>query len=107
MKPKASATTIYEAIEAVMTAADPLLLLIGNPTTVTGAFRRAFYEERQLYHNITISALDSPNVKAGKTLVPGLTSANGWRNAARPGAKTTPSSGPGCWANSQAKLKTL
>ncbi|MCI0864499.1 MAG: hypothetical protein J4N69_09710, partial [Chloroflexi bacterium] len=49
--------------------------LIGNPTTVTGAFRRAFYEERQLYHNITISALDSPNVQAGKTVVPGLTSA--------------------------------
>ena len=66
---------IYEAIEAVMTTADPLLLLIGNPTTVTGAFRRAFYEERQLYHNITISALDSPNVLAGKTVVPGLTSA--------------------------------
>ncbi len=66
---------IYEAIEAVMTAADPLLLLIGNPTTVTGAFRRAFYEERQLYHNITISALDSPNVQAGKTVLPGLTSA--------------------------------
>ena len=66
---------IYEAIEAVMTAADPLLLLIGNPTTVTGAFRRAFYEERHLYHNITISALDSPNVQAGKTVVPGLTSA--------------------------------
>jgi hypothetical protein len=66
---------IYEAIEAVMTAADPLLLLIGNPTTVTGAFRRAFYEERHLYHNITISALDSPNVQAGKTVFPGLTSA--------------------------------
>ena len=66
---------IYEAVEAVMTAADPLLLLIGNPTTVTGAFRRAFYEERHLYHNITISALDSPNVQAGKTVVPGLTSA--------------------------------
>jgi hypothetical protein len=58
-----------------MTAADPLLLLIGNPTTVTGAFRRAFHEERQLYHNITISALDSPNVQAGKTVYPGLTSA--------------------------------
>lgn len=66
---------IYEAIEAVMTASEPLLLLIGNPTTVTGAFRRAFYEERQLYHNITISALDSPNVKAGKTVVPELTCA--------------------------------
>jgi len=66
---------IYEAIEAVMTSADPLLLLIGNPTIVTGAFRRAFYEERHLYHNITKSAKDSPNVKEGKTLIPGLTSA--------------------------------
>ena len=37
---------IYEAIEAVMTAADPLLLLIGNPTTVTGAFRRAVGVQR-------------------------------------------------------------
>ena len=66
---------IYEAIEAVMTSADPLLLLIGNPTIVTGAFRRAFYEERHLYHNITISALDSPNVQEGRTVIPGLTSA--------------------------------
>ena len=65
---------IYEAIEAVMTAADPRLLLIGNPTTVTGAFRRAFYQERHLYHTITISALESPNVVAGKVVVPGLTS---------------------------------
>jgi len=65
---------IYEAIEAVMTSADPELL-IGNPTTVTGAFRRAFYEERHLYHTITISALDSPNVQEGKTVIPGLASA--------------------------------
>ena len=65
---------IYEAIEAVMTAADPRLLLIGNPTTVTGAFRRAFYQERHLYHTITISALESPNVVAGKVVIPGLTS---------------------------------
>ena len=64
---------IYEAIEAVMTSASPLLLLIGNPTTVSGAFRRAFYEERHLYHTITISALDSPNIRSGKLLVPGLT----------------------------------
>ena len=66
---------IYEAIEAVMTSADPRLLLIGNPTTTSGAFRRAFYEESHLYHTITISALDSPNVKAGKVMTPGLTSA--------------------------------
>ena len=64
---------IYEAIESVMTSADPLLLLIGNPTTMTGAFRRAFYEERTLYSTITISALDSPNVRAGQVVFPGLT----------------------------------
>ena len=66
---------IYEAIDAVMTSAEPRLLLIGNPTTTPGAFRRAFYEERHLYHTITISALESPNVQAGKTKVRGLSSA--------------------------------
>ena len=55
---------IYEAIESVMTSADPLLLLIGNPTSMSGAFRRAFFEERAIYRTITISALDSPNVRA-------------------------------------------
>ena len=64
---------IYEAIESVMTSADPLLLLIGNPTSMSGAFRRAFFEERAIYRTITISALDSPNVRAGRVVVPGLT----------------------------------
>ena len=66
---------IYEAIESVMTSADPLLLLIGNPTTMEGAFRRAFFEERTLYRTITISALESPNVQAGRVVFPGLTTA--------------------------------
>jgi hypothetical protein len=66
---------IYEAIEAIMTSAEPRLLLIGNPTTVTGAFRRAFYQERHLYHTVTISALDSPNVQSGKVITSGLTTA--------------------------------
>ena len=60
---------IFEAIESVMTSADPLLLLIGNPTTMNGAFRRAFFEERQIYSTITISALDSPNVRAGRVVL--------------------------------------
>ena len=66
---------IYEAIESVMTSANPLLLLIGNPTSMSGAFRRAFYEERAVYHPITISALESPNVQAGRIVFPGLTTA--------------------------------
>ena len=64
---------IYEAIDAVMASAEPRLLLIGNPTTTSGAFRRAFYEERHLYHTITISVLDSPNVQVGKIKIRGLT----------------------------------
>ena len=63
---------IYEAIESVMTSADPLLLLIGNPTSMSGAFRRAFHEERGIYRPVTISALESPNVQAGKVVIPGL-----------------------------------
>ena len=66
---------IYEAIEAVMTSAEPRLLLIGNPTTTSGVFRRAFYQERSIYHCITISALDSPNVQSGRVVIPGLTTA--------------------------------
>ena len=66
---------IYEGIESVMTSAEPRLLLIGNPTTTSGAFRRAFHEERRLYHTITISALDSPNVRDNRIVVAGLTTA--------------------------------
>ena len=68
---------IYEGIEAVMTSSEPRLLLIGNPTTVSGAFRRAFYEERNLYHPITISALQSPNLDPHESRKPwpGLTTA--------------------------------
>ncbi len=66
---------IYEGIESVMTSAQPRLLLIGNPTTMSGAFRRAFHEERRLYHTITISALDSPNVRENRVVVAGLTTA--------------------------------
>ena len=69
--------SIYEAIEAVMTSDGSRLLLIGNPTTVSGVFRRAFHEERSIYHCITISAMDSPNVKTGRITIPGLTTP-GW-----------------------------
>ena len=67
---------IYEAIDSVMTSDGSRLLLIGNPTTVTGVFRRAFHEERSIYHCITISALESPNVNDNKVTYPGLTTAS-------------------------------
>ena len=64
--------TIYEAIESVMTSENCKLLLIGNPTTMEGSFRRAFYEDSELYQTITISALESPNVLQGRSVVRGL-----------------------------------
>ena len=65
--------TIYEAIEAVMTSDNCRLLLIGNPTTMSGTFRRAFHEDRELYRTLTISALESPNLTEGKSVIRGLT----------------------------------
>ena len=70
------AEPIYEAVEALMTSANPRLLLIGNPTTTYGAFHRAFHQESSIYHTITISALESPNVLAAKVIIPGLTTAD-------------------------------
>ena len=67
------AEPIYEAVEAVMTSAHPTLLLIGNPTTTSGGFHRAFHRERGIYETITMSALESPNVTAGEIVIPGLT----------------------------------
>lgn len=67
------AEPIYEAVEALMTSANPKLLLIGNPTTTYGAFHRAFHQESGIYRTITISALESPNVLAGRIVIPGLT----------------------------------
>ena len=67
------AEPIYEAVEAVMTSAHPTLLLIGNPTTTSGGFHRAFHRERGIYETITMSALESPNVVAGEIVIPGLT----------------------------------
>ena len=55
--------SIYEAIDAVMTSGNCKLLLIGNPTSDSGSFRRAFHEDRRIFRNITISALESPNVQ--------------------------------------------
>ena len=66
---------IYEAVDAVMTSGNPRLLLIGNPTRTDGSFHRAFHEERGIYRTITISALESPNLRAGVVETPGLVTA--------------------------------
>ena len=49
-----------------------LLLLSGNPLTLTGEFFDSHHGKRHLYETITISAFDTPNVANGTNEVPGM-----------------------------------
>ncbi|ADD02653.1 Terminase-like family protein [Thermoanaerobacter thermohydrosulfuricus WC1] len=60
----------FDAAEGFLTSIGAKLLLIGNPTQLSGEFYNAF--RSPLYHKIHISAFDSPNLKAGKIVRPYL-----------------------------------
>jgi len=66
---------IFEAIEGIMAGGNAKLLLIGNPMSMSGTYRDSHLDptKAQFYNQIHISAFDSPNVKTGKTVIPGLT----------------------------------
>lgn len=53
--------SIYEAAEGYLTTEGGRLLVIGNPTQVTGQFYNAFHRERHLWNCIHVSVFDSPN----------------------------------------------
>ena len=53
---------IFEAIEGALTGGDNKLLICGNPTKNSGFFKRAFYEDRELYHTLKVSSADSGRV---------------------------------------------
>lgn len=53
--------TIFTAIEGVLTSSNSHLLLIGNPTSVAGYFKKSF--EEQGWSKIAVSAFDTPNFK--------------------------------------------
>lgn len=61
---------IFEAIDGVMAGGNAKLLLLGNPTRLTGRFAAAFKDPT--FVKIHISGYDTPNVKAGRIVVPGL-----------------------------------
>lgn len=66
---------IYEAIYGCVTGGNDRLLHIGNPTRSMGTFVGLW--RNPSVRCITISALDSPNVKAGREIIPGLVSREG------------------------------
>jgi phage terminase large subunit len=51
---------IFEAGEGFLTAEGARILLIGNPTQLSGQFYRAFHAEALLWNRISISALETP-----------------------------------------------
>lgn len=70
---------IMEAIEGLLTSEGAKLLLIGNPTNPTNHFGRTHLhpKERAIWKKLHIDCWNTPNVKAGKVVVPGLC-APGW-----------------------------
>ena len=49
-----------------------LLVYSGNPFSMGGPFYESHHGKRHLWETVQISAFDSPNVKAGKVVVPGV-----------------------------------
>lgn len=55
------AESLLVNLESILTGAGARLLMIGNPTSMSGMFRRSFHADQHLYNTITISAYDTPN----------------------------------------------
>ena len=56
------ADDIFEAIEGALTTEDAKLLICGNPTKNSGFFKRAFFEDRDLYYTMKVSSADAARV---------------------------------------------
>ncbi len=64
-------TTVWQAIEGSMSGGEIVrMAAFGNPTQNTGEFHDAFSDPS--FSKFHISAFDSPNVKEGRTVIPGL-----------------------------------
>lgn len=62
---------IFEAIEGNR-AGGAKLAMFSNPTRTTGTFYQAFHGKSNFWHRLHISASESPNVAAGRKIIPGL-----------------------------------
>jgi len=63
--------SIYDQIDAILTAENSLAIFIGNPTRAKGRFAAGLRDKE---HNIVanFSCLDNPNYKEHKIVIPGL-----------------------------------
>jgi hypothetical protein len=70
------APEIFEAIEGNR-AGGARVLMLSNPTQTTGEFFEAFNTKREFYKTLTVSSEDTPNVREGRNVIPGLATV-GW-----------------------------
>jgi phage terminase large subunit len=61
-----------EALDAAMTSERARMVIVGNPTSVGGTFHASFHKDRTLWHNIRITAFDTPNFTEGRIVRPYL-----------------------------------
>ena len=59
-------------VDAIKRLNPQRILMTGNPFTMTGEFYEAFHSQADMWHNIKISAYDTPNIIEGKIVIPGL-----------------------------------
>lgn len=64
---------IYDQIDGVLTGEIRLLIILGNPVTATGRYA-AMLKDTKRNIVINLSCLDSPNVLAGREVIPGMCS---------------------------------
>lgn len=62
---------LFESVQGLLTSRNSRLLLIGNPIRMNGFFHDSHRPESG-YARIHLSCLDSPNVTAGRCVIPGL-----------------------------------
>lgn len=63
---------IWGAIETLRSGGDVKILAIGNPNAPEGPFFDCFTRRSAYWYPIHISAFDTPNVRARRTLIPGM-----------------------------------
>jgi hypothetical protein len=73
--------TLYEAIMGIA-GGDAKIALLGNPTKSAGPFFDSHHDSAALWHTLTISSEETPNVVSGERLIPGLATRR-WRDERR------------------------
>ena len=61
-----------DIIDAIKRLNPLRLLLTGNALSTSGEFHAAFHGQAEQYKTMSISAYDTPNILAGKTVIPGM-----------------------------------